>query len=467
MRSTHKLAAAAVVVLAAVVAAAFAFRDGGGAASFGSDVAPILAEKCAGCHQPGGIAPFSLEHAPDARRHAAAIAVAVESGRMPPWPPGPESPEYVGQDLRLLSDEERETLVEWARSGARVVGPTREAPVPEPLRAADGERLVELEPPRHYLPSGKGDDYRCFLLDPQLDDDAFVTSAAIVPGAASIVHHVILFRAAPVQVAEAERLDGAAAGLGWPCFGGTGLGVGVDTHDDAGWLAAGAPGGEPARYPEGTGAPLEAGSRVVMQVHYNLLHGRAADLTAAALTFAPAAAALEPASTMLVPGPIELPCAAGETGPLCDRDAALADLVGKRGPSAALVPAGLQALCGGSPFGAPVAGPTSSCDRGFDVRTTIHGVAGHMHLLGRSIRVELNPGTDDARVLLDIPRWDFHWQNAYTFVEPVVAEPGDRVRVTCRHDTSLRERDQAPRYIVWGEGTTDEMCLGVLQVTRR
>ena len=87
-----------------------------------------------------------------------------------------------------------------------------------------------------------------------------------------------------------------------------------------------------------------------------------------------------------------------------------------------------------------------------------------MHLLGRSIRVELNPGTDRARVLLDIPRWDFHWQGAYTLAEPVVAERGDTVRVTCRHDATLR--DGEPRYVVWGEGTTDEMCLGVLQVTR-
>ena len=25
---------------------------------------------------------------------------------------------------------------------------------------------------------------------------------------------------------------------------------------------------------------------------------------------------------------------------------------------------------------------------------------------------------------------------------------------------------RAPRYVLWGEGTTDEMCLGLLQVTR-
>ena len=273
---------------------------------------------------------------------------------------------------------------------------------------------------------------------------------------------MILFRAPPGRVGEAERLDAAGEGLGWPCFGGTGLGADVDTLDDAGWLAAWAPGGEPGRYPSGTGAALEAGSRIVMQVHYNLLHGAAPDRTSAALTLAPASAGLEPARTMLVPAPVELACPAGERGPLCDRGAAVRDLVRKRGPAAALVPLGLQALCGGNPA-APPSGTLSTCDRTFREATRIHAVAGHMHLLGGSIRVELNPGTDDARVLLDIPRWDFHWQSSYTFAEPVAAEPGDVVRVTCRFDPSLREE---PRYVVWGEGTTDEMCLGVLQVTR-
>jgi hypothetical protein len=92
-----------------------------------------------------------------------------------------------------------------------------------------------------------------------------------------------------------------------------------------------------------------------------------------------------------------------------------------------------------------------------------------MHLLGTSIRVELNPGTPRARVLLEIPRWDFHWQASYVLRQPVKAAAGDVVRVTCRHDAGLRRTTQpkaAPRYVLWGEGTTDEMCLGILQVTR-
>jgi hypothetical protein len=94
-----------------------------------------------------------------------------------------------------------------------------------------------------------------------------------------------------------------------------------------------------------------------------------------------------------------------------------------------------------------------------------------MHLLGSAIRLELNPGTSRAKMLLDIPRWDFHWQNAYALARTVKAEPGDVVRVTCRHDVAKRKQrgsgvPATPRYVLWGEGTTDEMCLGILQVTR-
>ena len=43
--------------------------------------------------------------------------------------------------------------------------------------------------------------------------------------------------------------------------------------DDAPWLAAWAPGGKETVTKPGYGKKLEKGSRIVMQVHYNLLAG--------------------------------------------------------------------------------------------------------------------------------------------------------------------------------------------------
>ena len=207
-----------------------------------------------------------------------------------------------------------------------------------------------------------------------------------------------------------------------------------------------------------------------MQVHYNLLNGRAADRSRALLTVAPDSAALTPMQTMLLPAPVELACGRGERGRLCARTEALLELSRKYGAEASFVPAGLLLLCRGS-ASTPQASSTSSCDRRFTAPATIHIAAGHMHLLGASIRLELNPGTPRSQILLDIPRWDFHWQNAYTLRTAVRAKAGDVVRVTCRHDVRKRKEPgqatpRAPRYVLWGEGTTDEMCLGILQVTR-
>jgi len=481
-RTTRLAVAGAVALALAIPLAALAGSRGGESSaatpSFTRDVAPVIQQKCAECHRIGGIAPFPFETAQQISSRSALIAATVQAGLMPPWPPGPRSPSYAGEQERKLSDRERATLLAWAKAGGRVDGPARK-PLPEkPVELAPGESLLTVRMPSAYkprAPKGVTDDYRCFLLDPKRTGESFVTSARIEPGADKVVHHVILFRVDEAQVPGAKRLDSRDAGPGWNCFGGTGLPAGTgsglqDSLNDANWVAAWAPGWGGNRLPEGTGVPLPAGSQIVMQVHYNLLNGRAPDRSRAVLTVARASAQLTPLRTMLLPAPVELGCASGERGRLCSRNEALFDLTRKYGSQAAFVPAGLLILCRGS-AASPRAGAVSRCDRRLTQPTTIHVAAGHMHLLGASIRIELNPGTPRARVLLDIPRWDFHWQNAYTLARGVQADSGDVVRVTCRHDVHKRMHGghgipKTPRYILWGEGTTDEMCLGILQVTR-
>jgi hypothetical protein len=93
-----------------------------------------------------------------------------------------------------------------------------------------------------------------------------------------------------------------------------------------------------------------------------------------------------------------------------------------------------------------------------------------MHLLGRSIKVELNPDTDRARTLLDVPSFDFDDQKLRPLPTPVDVASGDTLRVTCTHDATLRQQipqlsKLPPRYVVWGDGTSDEMCLGLLTAT--
>ena len=339
---------------------------------------------------------------------------------------------------------------------------------PEPLRA--GGRRITLAMPAAYTPSapyGNGtDDYRCFVLDPHLQQDAFITGLNILPGTPDVVHHVILFRVPPESVPAVEAQDASEKGQGWTCFGGTGLDSPGGSLDDAPWLGAWAPGGSEQLMAPDVGVPLQKGSRVIMQVHYNLLAGPRPDVSAAQLRFVPASADRAPLETMLLPAPVELPCRPGHTqSVLCDRATAVADVQKRFGDEVGQTADYLHLMCG-----QVQAGPVQTCDRKVTEPATIRAVAGHMHLLGRSIRIQVDPGTPRARTVLDVPVWDFDNQGAKA-VKPVALRRGDTVRVTCRHDQRLRDllpafKDQPERYVVWGEGTTDEMCLGILLVTR-
>jgi mono/diheme cytochrome c family protein len=452
------------------------------------DVAPIFADKCVGCHTPGGIAPFSLRNPRSAAAHARAILSMTRSGKMPPWMPGTDSPPYLDQSRRILTSAEKDTIARWVHGGARI-GQGGALPPANAGSAAPGTTIT-LAPAKAYLPKaavGGMDDYHCFLLEPRLTHDVFVTSAVIKPQQAGIVHHVILFEAAGEDAAQARQLNARSGGNGWTCFGGPGL---SETHPSADaaasdrlgappWISAWVPGHTTNDAPTGTGVLLHAGAAVVMQVHYNLMHRPKRDRSRAVLRVVPAAgASLTPLDTMVIPAPVELPCPRGVRSQLCSRSVAVSEEARKYGYIASLIPAGLLYFCHKSLADYPsapanVSSLMTSCDRRVNRPLRIYGVAGHMHLRGVDIRIVLNPETQRARTLLHIPNWDFHWQDAYYLGHPVDADVGDTIRVTCRFDNSatrqpiVHGKRLKPRYVLWGEGTTDEMCLGLLQVATR
>src|SRR5436190_1261138 len=56
-----------------------------GDVTFWQDVAPIYNDKCARCHQEGGIAPFRLDNYADAKANAALEKQRTAAGTMPPY----------------------------------------------------------------------------------------------------------------------------------------------------------------------------------------------------------------------------------------------------------------------------------------------------------------------------------------------------------------------------------------------
>jgi hypothetical protein len=328
--------------------------------------------------------------------------------------------------------------------------------------------------PQRYTPAapnGGTDEYRCFLVDPGLTTSAFLTGSQFLPENADIVHHAAFFQVDPAGVAAARQLDASAPGEGWTCFAGPGIpsSGGAGSRDQQSPVVTWTPGTNETLLGTDLGYSMPAGSQLVMQVHYNLLatNGQpgASDQSGIRLRLADATAGIRPLQAEALPAPVELPCAAGESGPLCDRTAAVADVARRFGDQIGSMEARLVQLCDHS--GSPVPGATQRCDHKVRQAGTVYALAGHMHLLGRSIKVELNPGTPNAQTLLDIPVYNFDDQRPRPLATPVAVKPGDTYRVTCTYDVSLRTKlpqlhDLPPRYVVWGDGTGDEMCLGLV-----
>jgi hypothetical protein len=476
------------LALVGAVAVTILVTTGGSAASgptYYHDVAPILDAKCASCHRLGGIAPFSLTTAADAKAHAAGIVRMTRAGLMPPWMPGDDSAPIIGRDVRRLTAAELSTLARWAGNGASAGSASERRSTPARDAGLSGPgRTVTIAPRKAYVPHAAGggiDDYHCFVLDPKLTQDAFVTAALIKPQRTGIVHHVILYEAAGAQARAAAQLNAASKGKGWTCFGGPGLPFDLSGSSSASrlgqppWIAAWVPGHTTNALPNGTGVLVHKGAKIVMQVHYNLIAASGPDRSQAQLRLRPATTPLTRLETQLIAAPVELPCPDGVSGPQCSRQHTLQDEVNKYGAEAAFVPAALLQICDRTladypqSVGTGTAIPTT-CDRAISQTETIYGVAGHMHMRGRDISVVLDPGTAKEQTLLHIPAWVFHWQDVYYLQKPVEVGPGDTIRVRCSFDNSkdnqpvIGAKQLTPRYVLWGEGTTDEMCLGVLSV---
>jgi hypothetical protein len=92
----------------------------------------------------------------------------------------------------------------------------------------------------------------------------------------------------------------------------------------------------------------------------------------------------------------------------------------------------------------------------------------HMHLLGTDIRAEVINPDQTITPLIWENNWDFNWQGSYTYQTPVALHAGSTVRLKCTFDNSadnLRNPNDPPKTVGWGEATTDEMCVAFLGVT--
>ncbi|HMV66198.1 MAG TPA: hypothetical protein PKA64_05065 [Myxococcota bacterium] len=408
------------------------------------DVRPIFEHRCNACHREGGLAPFSMEHDPAAWASGPPpwVDEAVDSivqGRMPPWKPSTDCAPIVGE--RVLTDDERATVLAWADNGFPEGDPADYVPPPPPEGTPDGPPDLTLDMPEPFTPdTSRPDDYQCFILDYDSSSDQWMTGFDVLPDHLAMVHHVLLFQISPDDAAQVEALDAASPDEpGYDCL--------FDPGVYAPFLGGWAPGQPATAYGPGIAKSIPAGSRLVLQIHYNtqdLPAGRPAPADQSAMQLWLMPQGQEPEQELYsIPMPADLYLPAGDPEVEAELDIQLSDFL----------------------FGIP-----EPLIQLFADKIHVMGVFPHMHQLGHRIRLDINQGGDE-RCMVAIDDWDFAWQQGYYFPPEAWYTPdtSDRIRLQCVYDNSAENQpvhngvQGEPRDVYWGEGTSDEMCLMFLE----
>ncbi len=370
------------------------------------DVLPVLQENCTGCHNADGIG-FDLTDYERTALLSEALVGATESGAMPPWPPSRECRPLLHE--RGLTDAEKAILRDWSERGTPEGDPATAPEEAESDFVPPDEDLV-LTLPEPYTPRGEADDYRCFVIDPQLENTARITGFQVHPDNSAIVHHVLVYTDLENQAA---ALDAREDGPGYTCYGGPGF-------NDTSVIGAWAPGSPGVKLPHNTAVSVSAGVPLVVQVHYSPA-GDPGGSDQSSVSFDLAEPGEDRRAVFFVPfvdGSLNIP------------------------PGAENHEEGFSFVL----------------DYGVDLE--FFGGGPHLHQLGKSISVHRRkPGEEEYECLMDVPEWDFNYQEIYFLEEPVVIEDGDEVTLRCTYDNSESNPYSEGEWVHWGDATNDEMCL--------
>jgi tetratricopeptide (TPR) repeat protein len=412
--ATATLFALATLAALAPLRAGRATEPTGEAPTWARDVAPLLHAHCAACHRPGEVAPFSLLSAEDAVDHARQIARVTRAGTMPPWSALPSDPPFLG--VRGLREPEIDLLERWADAGAPI-GDLATAPPPPRFTSewqlGEPDLVVTMTEP-FVVPADGVDLYRNFVLPVAIESLKQVRAIEFRPGNARPVHHAVI-KLDPGD--SSRRLDARDPE---PGFAETMTGEAVSPDGQfLGWT----PGRMARALPDGMVWRLPPGADLVVQLH-------------------------------LVPTGKPEPVRVSLGLHFSDEPIRRLPFLLRLGSHAIDLPAGEEAIEITDRFTLPVP-------------VELHALVPHAHFLGRSVRVAATLPDGAARTLIEIPEWDFAWQEEYRYERPLTLPAGTTLDVRWIYDNSSgnpRNPSRPPRRVLFGPRSIEEMCDVWIQV---
>jgi len=386
--------------------------------TYAKDIAPLIADRCAMCHHPGGSAPFSLLTYADVKRRAALVAAVVERRYMPPWKADPANGPFVGQHP-LAADEIR-LIRQWVDEGAaegadgRSVRPASSWTEGWQLGKPD---LVVTMPQPFVLQADGTDVFRIFVLPIPIDTLRFVRALEFRPGNAAVVHHAnIRIDKTPAS----RQLDDAQPGPGYE-----GLLAHSAQYPDGhflGWT----PGQVAPLLPKDLAWRLDVHSDLVVELHMRPSGKPEPVAPSIGLYFSDVPPTRTPAMLRLGRQSIDIPAG--------DRRYVVTDSY--------VVP----------------------------VDVDVQAVQPHAHYRAHDVRGEATLPDGTVKPLIAIADWDFRWQHVYRFVTPLQLPKGTRLSMRYTYDNSAenaRNPEQPPKRVRWGQRSSDEMGDLWIQVLTR
>jgi peroxiredoxin len=185
------------------------------------------------------------------------------------------------------------------------------------------------------------------------------------------------------------------------------------------WLTATAPGAMPLLLPDGLAKRIPAGSKLAFQLHYTPNGTAQDDLSSVGLIFA-------------------------------DPKTVNKEVVTRQASNHA--------------FRIPPGADNHAVEASFTFNddSLMLAMFPHMHLRGKSFRYTAHYPDGRSEVLLDVPRYDFNWQNAYVFPEAKSMPAGTKLACLAHFDNSeanLANPDPT-KEVRWGDQTWEEMMIG-------
>ena len=382
--------------------------------TYNRHIAPILLANCAECHRSGEVAPFSLLTYDDAAKRSEWIADVTADRLMPPWKAEQGHGHFLG--ARRLSQRQVDLIAAWHEAGAPQ-GDAANLPVTPEF--ASGWRLGEpdlvLEATHDFpVPADGPDVFQHYWVPIDIPEDKVIVGYEFRPGNPLVVHHAILFLD---SFQGSRKLDAATPEPGWTSSGSIDASI-------SGLLGVWTPGFTPRYFPGGAGMPVSKGTDLVVQLHLSPSGKPETDRSRVGLYFADKPVPVTMSRNPLVLGSVAIDVPPGEKR--------------HRVSMSAELPA----------------------------EVTLFSLFPHMHKIAKEMKVTATLPSGEEQSLIWIKDWNFYWQDAYVYSDPLVLPAGTKLDLEAYYDNSAENPfnpSTPPKPVRFGNNSSDEMCFLICQ----